>query len=81
METSLYQPVKAFLEAAGYEVKGEVGGCDRDPCPPCGRVAEPRKREQGQSGSQGQEDDQTEHVHLTVTRSRTPTARTATAWT
>ena len=28
METSLYQPVKTFLEAAGYEVKGEVGGCD-----------------------------------------------------
>lgn len=28
METSLYQPVKAFLEAAGYEVKGEVSGCD-----------------------------------------------------
>ena len=28
MEVSLYQPVKAFLEAAGYEVKGEVGGCD-----------------------------------------------------
>ncbi|MCR6670377.1 DUF2161 domain-containing phosphodiesterase [Devosia ginsengisoli] len=28
METSLYQPVKAFLEAAGYEVKGEVGACD-----------------------------------------------------
>jgi hypothetical protein len=28
METSLYQPVKAFLEAAGYEVKGEVGSCD-----------------------------------------------------
>lgn len=28
METTLYQPVKAFLEAAGYEVKGEVGGCD-----------------------------------------------------
>lgn len=28
METSLYQPVKAFLEAAGYAVKGEVGGCD-----------------------------------------------------
>ena len=60
--------------------EGEVGGCDRDPCPPCGRVAEPRKREQGQSGSQGQEDDQTEHVHLTVTRSRTPIASTATAW-
>jgi len=28
METLLYHPVKAFLEAAGYEVKGEVGGCD-----------------------------------------------------
>jgi hypothetical protein len=28
METSLYQPVKTFLQAAGYEVKGEVGGCD-----------------------------------------------------
>lgn len=28
METSLYRPVKAFLEAAGYDVKGEVGGCD-----------------------------------------------------
>ncbi|WP_117193246.1 DUF2161 domain-containing phosphodiesterase [Rhizobium terrae] len=28
METSLYQPVKTFLEGFGYEVKGEVGGCD-----------------------------------------------------
>lgn len=28
METSLYQPVKDFLEAAGYSVKGEIGGCD-----------------------------------------------------
>lgn len=28
METSLYLPVKSFLEAAGYVVKGEVGGCD-----------------------------------------------------
>ena len=28
METSLYLPVKGFLEAAGYAVKGEVGGCD-----------------------------------------------------
>jgi hypothetical protein len=28
METSLYLPVKAFLEAAGYIVKGEIGGCD-----------------------------------------------------
>jgi hypothetical protein len=28
METSLYLPVKNFLESAGYSVKGEVGGCD-----------------------------------------------------
>ena len=28
METSLYQPVKAFLETAGYTVKGEIGNCD-----------------------------------------------------
>lgn len=28
METELYLPVKRFLEAAGYEVKGEVAGCD-----------------------------------------------------
>jgi hypothetical protein len=28
METSLYIPVKQFLEAAGYSVKGEIGGCD-----------------------------------------------------
>ena len=28
METALYPPVKAFLEKAGYIVKGEVGGCD-----------------------------------------------------
>jgi hypothetical protein len=28
LETSLYAPVKAFLEGLGYTVKGEVGGCD-----------------------------------------------------
>ncbi len=28
METLLYLPVKAFLERAGYTVKGEIGGCD-----------------------------------------------------
>lgn len=28
METSLYLPIKGFLEKAGYTVKGEVGGCD-----------------------------------------------------
>ena len=27
-ETDLYAPVKAFLEAQGYEVKGEIEGCD-----------------------------------------------------
>ena len=28
MESSLYLPVKRFLEALGLEVKGEVCGCD-----------------------------------------------------
>jgi hypothetical protein len=28
LETSLYVPVKRFLEGLGYEVKGEVCGCD-----------------------------------------------------
>jgi len=28
LETSLYRPVKKFLEGLGFEVKGEVGGCD-----------------------------------------------------
>jgi hypothetical protein len=27
-EVTLYGPVKALLEAQGYEVKGEIGGCD-----------------------------------------------------
>lgn len=27
-ETSLYAPVKAFLEGQGYTVKGEIGACD-----------------------------------------------------
>jgi hypothetical protein len=27
-ESDLYPPVKAFLEAQGYTVKGEIGGCD-----------------------------------------------------
>lgn len=27
-ETALYAPVKALLEAQGYEVKGEIRGCD-----------------------------------------------------
>lgn len=37
-ETDLYLPLKAFLEGAGYAVKGEVNGCDlvgvRDGDPP-----------------------------------------------
>ncbi|MBV9392890.1 MAG: hypothetical protein JOZ84_00615 [Methylobacteriaceae bacterium] len=28
METELYQPVKRFLEGLGFQVKGEIGGCD-----------------------------------------------------
>ena len=28
LETSLYPPVKLFLERLGYTVKGEIGGCD-----------------------------------------------------
>jgi len=28
LEKTLYLPVKAFLENAGYAVKGEIGGCD-----------------------------------------------------
>lgn len=28
METTLYLPVKRFLERLGFEVKGEVCGCD-----------------------------------------------------
>lgn len=28
METNLYSPVKRFLEELGFEVKGEVCGCD-----------------------------------------------------
>jgi hypothetical protein len=27
-EAALYAPVKEFLERQGYEVKGEVRGCD-----------------------------------------------------
>ena len=27
-ETDLYRPVKQFLEAQGYVVKGEIGPCD-----------------------------------------------------
>lgn len=28
LETSLYSPVKSFLEGLGFVVKGEIGGCD-----------------------------------------------------
>ncbi|MEM9851917.1 MAG: hypothetical protein AAF761_07950, partial [Pseudomonadota bacterium] len=36
-ETALYAPVKAYLEAQGYTVKGEVASCDVVAC----RGAEP----------------------------------------
>ena len=28
METTLYPPIKRFLEKLGFTVKGEIGGCD-----------------------------------------------------
>src|SRR5260370_39993640 len=28
LETSLYRPVKVFLEGLGFVAKGEIGGCD-----------------------------------------------------
>src|SRR5437763_3583043 len=28
VETNLYSPVKRFLEGLGFQVKGEIGGCD-----------------------------------------------------
>jgi len=43
-ETALYAPVKRFLEDLGYDVKGEIGGCDivalRDGEPPLLVIAE-----------------------------------------
>jgi hypothetical protein len=43
-ETALYAPVKTFLEAQGFEVKGEICGCDvvgvRDGEPPVVVIAE-----------------------------------------
>jgi hypothetical protein len=27
-EADLYDPIKRFLEAQGYSVKGEIGACD-----------------------------------------------------
>ncbi len=48
METSLYRPVKAFLEDRGFVVKGEVGGCDlvavRDGEPPLVVIGELKLR-------------------------------------
>ncbi len=48
LETSLYRPVKAFLETLGLTVKGEVGGCDllavRDGDPPVVVVGELKMR-------------------------------------
>lgn len=44
LETSLYRPVKTYLETLGFEVKGEVVGCDvvalRDGEPPLVVVCE-----------------------------------------
>lgn len=44
LETSLYSPVKRFLEGLGFVVKGEIGGCDvvalSDDAPPIVVVCE-----------------------------------------
>lgn len=44
LETSLYSPVKSFLEGLGFEVKGEIGGCDlvalRADAPPIAVICE-----------------------------------------
>ncbi|MFM9842996.1 MAG: DUF2161 domain-containing phosphodiesterase [Dongiaceae bacterium] len=49
METALYLPVKKFLEARGFRVKGEVCGCDL--------VALPARRSFSEGGAAGPDDD------------------------
>jgi hypothetical protein len=49
LETSLYRPVKRFLENLGFEVKGEICGCDlvalrRDATPPVVVIGELKLR-------------------------------------
>jgi len=48
METTLYPPVKTFLETLGFAVKGEIGGCDllalRDGEPPLVVICELKQR-------------------------------------
>ncbi|WP_315838617.1 DUF2161 domain-containing phosphodiesterase [Bradyrhizobium prioriisuperbiae] len=48
METTLYRPVKNFLESLGFTVKGEIGGCDvlaiRDGEPPLLVICELKQR-------------------------------------
>src|SRR5262245_16997562 len=46
METSLYLPVKRFLEARGFAVKGEICGCDL--------VAVPAAGANGSDGANGE---------------------------
>ena len=48
METSLYLPVKRFLEARGFAVKGEICGCDL--------VAVPAAGANGTDGANGEAD-------------------------
>ena len=50
-ETALYGPVKRFLEARGYEVKGEVCGCDLVARRIDGR-GRPRRRAAGHRGAE-----------------------------
>ena len=56
METSLYLPVKRFLEGLGFEVKGEVCGCDvvalDEGTPAAVVIAEPPTRLKGQTAAE-----------------------------
>ncbi len=57
METSLYLPVKRFLEGLGYTVKGEIGHCDlvglRDDDPAVGWEVCASTTEMGMSSRNG----------------------------
>jgi hypothetical protein len=53
METSLYRPVKRFLEARGFAVKGEVCGCDLVAVPVAAANGADRAAEGGVNGAGG----------------------------
>jgi hypothetical protein len=58
METSLYLPVKRFLEARGFAVKGEICGCDLVAVPAPGANGVPHGAEaDGANGANGEAGD------------------------